>query len=110
MSTEENLGENSGTASNTNETVAAASADIEQPSSPTLTKTKIDVLLKAAGDAPIMKKKKWTVDRNKKVAYITAFISKAIKLEPGESLFLYVNQSFAPPLDTEVGTVFDVKM
>ncbi|XP_076073554.1 ubiquitin-like protein ATG12 [Mytilus galloprovincialis] len=70
-------------------------------------KTKIDVLLKAAGDAPIMKKKKWSVDRNKRVSWISEFIKKYLKFEPTESMFLYVNQSFAPAPDTEVGSVFD---
>lgn len=64
----------------------------------------VDVILKPAGDAPIMKKKKWAVERNKKVAYISDFIKKFIK---SESIFLYVNQSFSPSPDTEVGCVFD---
>ncbi|KAH3778735.1 hypothetical protein DPMN_180206 [Dreissena polymorpha] len=67
----------------------------------------VNVLLKAAGDAPILKKKKYTLERNKRIAYISTFLSKLIKLESGESIFLYVNQSFAPALDSEVGSVFD---
>ena len=63
------------------------------------TKTKIDVLLKAAGDAPIMKKKKWAVEANKPMAYLTEFIRKYIKCEPSESLFIYVNQTFVPSPD-----------
>ena len=46
----------------------------------------VDVLLKAAGDAPIMKKKKWAVDKSKKVAWVVEFIKKYIKCESGESL------------------------
>ena len=46
----------------------------------------VDVLLKPAGDAPIMKKKKWAVDRNKKVSYISDFIKRFIKMQPSESL------------------------
>ncbi|XP_060074821.1 ubiquitin-like protein ATG12 [Ylistrum balloti] len=78
------------------------------PSSPVSeTKSKIDVLLKPAGDAPIMKKKRWAVERNKKVNWISEFIKKYLKLDPKESMFLYVHQSFAPSPDTEIGTVFD---
>ncbi|XP_013399207.1 ubiquitin-like protein ATG12 [Lingula anatina] len=68
---------------------------------------KVDVLLKATGDAPIMKKKKWAVDPSKKIGWIIEFIKKYIKAEPSESVFLYVNQSFAPAPDVEVGTVYD---
>lgn len=46
----------------------------------------VEVLLKAAGDAPIMVKKKWTVDGSKQVAYIVEFIRKYIKCEPKDSL------------------------
>lgn len=46
----------------------------------------VEVLLKAAGDAPIMVKKKWSVDGTKQVAYIIEFIRKYIKCEPKDSL------------------------
>ena len=46
----------------------------------------VDVLLKATGDAPIMKKKKWAVDKNKQVSYLIDFIKKYIKCDPSESL------------------------
>lgn len=46
----------------------------------------VDVLLKAAGDAPIMKKKKWAVDAHKTVAYLVEFIRKYIKCTPSDSL------------------------
>ncbi|XP_059141581.1 ubiquitin-like protein ATG12 [Physella acuta] len=71
------------------------------------TNLKVDILLKSAGDAPIMKKKKWTVDRSKKVCWVTDFIKKYIKSEPSDSLFLYVNQSYAPSPDTDIGSIFD---
>ncbi|CAL1528823.1 unnamed protein product [Lymnaea stagnalis] len=69
--------------------------------------SKVDILLKPAGDAPIMKKKKWTVDRTKKICWVSDFIKKYIKNEPSESLFLYVNQSYAPSPDTDIGSIFD---
>ncbi|KAK3576528.1 hypothetical protein CHS0354_018023 [Potamilus streckersoni] len=68
---------------------------------------KIDLLLKAAGDAPIMKKKKWAVERNKTVYWVADFIKKYLKCQQSDSLFIYVNQSFAPAPDSEIGTVFD---
>ncbi|KAL5017977.1 hypothetical protein ScPMuIL_003699 [Solemya velum] len=73
----------------------------------TESKTKVDLLLKPAGDAPIMKKKKWAVEYCKKVSWISEFLRKYLKFEPSESIFLYVNQSFSPAPDTEVGTLFE---
>ena len=51
---------------------------------------KIDILLKATGDAPIMKKKRWAVEKSKKIGWIIEFIRKYIKSEPSESLVSYV--------------------
>jgi len=70
-------------------------------------KSKIDILLKATGDAPIMKKRKWAVEPNKKIGSINEFIKKYLKCSSSESLFLYINQSFAPSPDVEVGTLYE---
>ncbi|KAK3728615.1 hypothetical protein QZH41_011699 [Actinostola sp. cb2023] len=68
-------------------------------------KLKVEVLLKAAGDAPIMKKKKWTVEGTKTIAYLIEFIKKYIRCEPEDSLFLYVGQAFAPSPDQVVSNL-----
>lgn len=78
-----------------------------KPDSAVVEKKKIDVLLKAAGDAPIMKKKKWAVDANKPVAYLSEFIRKYIRCEPSESLFIYVNQTFVPSPDQVLSNLFE---
>ncbi|XP_018591937.1 ubiquitin-like protein ATG12 isoform X1 [Scleropages formosus] len=70
-------------------------------------KKKIDVLLKAVGDTPIMKTKKWAVERGRTVQSLALFISRFLKLDPSEQLFIYVNQSFAPSPDQEVGVLFE---
>lgn len=46
----------------------------------------VDVLLKPAGDAPIMRKKKWAVERTKQIGWVSEFIKKYIKSDPSESL------------------------
>merc|ERR1712048_752151 len=68
---------------------------------------KVDILLKAAGDAPIMKKKKWAVDGDKPVSYLTEFVRRFIKCEPSESLFIYVNQTFVPSPDQILSNLFE---
>ncbi|XP_058504173.1 ubiquitin-like protein ATG12 [Solea solea] len=70
-------------------------------------KKKIDVLLKAVGDTPIMKTKKWSVERSRTVQALAQFISRFLKLDANEQLFIYVNQAFAPSPDQEVGLLFD---
>ncbi|AWO96469.1 Ubiquitin-like protein ATG12 isoform 4 [Scophthalmus maximus] len=70
-------------------------------------KKKIDVLLKAVGDTPIMKTKKWAVERVRTIQSLSQFIARFLKLDSSEQLFIYVNQSFAPSPDQEVGILFD---
>ncbi|CAM1312373.1 ATG12 (predicted) [Pycnogonum litorale] len=70
-------------------------------------KLKIDILLKATGDAPIMKQKKWSVDPTKKISWIIEFIRRYLKLDASESLFVYVNQAFAPSPDQDVKNLYE---
>ena len=53
----------------------------------------VDVLLKPAGDAPIMKKKKWAVDRHKKFSWISEFIRKYLKTDANESIVCFTLNS-----------------
>ncbi|XP_023945510.1 autophagy protein 12-like [Bicyclus anynana] len=70
-------------------------------------KIKVDILLKATGNAPIMKKKKWAVDAEKPIGWIMEFVKKYLKLEPEEKLFLYVNQTFAPSPDQIIKNLYE---
>ncbi|XP_051499221.1 ubiquitin-like protein ATG12 [Apus apus] len=83
----------------------AGSPGAEEPAGDT--KKKIDVLLKAVGDTPIMKTKKWAVERTRTIQGLVDFIKKFLKLMASEQLFIYVNQSFAPSPDQEVGTLYE---
>ncbi|CAH7017169.1 ubiquitin-like protein ATG12 [Phodopus roborovskii] len=84
---------------------AAVSPGTDEP--PGDTKKKIDILLKAVGDTPIMKTKKWAVERTRTIQGLIDFIKKFLKLVASEQLFIYVNQSFAPSPDQEVGTLYE---
>lgn len=46
----------------------------------------VDVLLKAVGDTPIMKTKKWAVDRGRTLQSLSQFISRFLKLDANEQL------------------------
>ena len=71
------------------------------------TNKKVDLLLKATSDVPIMKKKKWQVDESKTVHWIISFIKKYLKLDENETIFLYVSQAFAPSPDQKVKNLYE---
>lgn len=68
---------------------------------------KIEVLFKSTGNAPIMKKNKWAVNKTQDLSSTLAFIRKYLKLEKELSLFIYVNQTFAPSLDQTIENLFN---
>ncbi|UJR29167.1 hypothetical protein I4U23_010381 [Adineta vaga] len=71
--------------------------------------SKVVFLLKAAGGAPILKKKKWALPRSRTMGHIVEFLKKYMQLDAQQQqqVFLYVNQSFTPALDTTIGSVND---
>lgn len=46
----------------------------------------VDILLKAVGDTPIMKTKKWAVERTRTIQGLIDFIKKFLKLVASEQL------------------------
>ncbi|NWS58391.1 ATG12 protein, partial [Chunga burmeisteri] len=62
----------------------AGSPGSEEPAGDT--KKKIDILLKAVGDTPIMKTKKWAVERTRTIQGLVDFIKKFLKLMASEQL------------------------
>ncbi|NXX40133.1 ATG12 protein, partial [Tricholaema leucomelas] len=62
----------------------AGSPGTEEPAGDT--KKKIDILLKAVGDTPIMKTKKWAVERTRTIQSLIDFIKKFLKLMASEQL------------------------
>jgi hypothetical protein len=53
----------------------------------------VDILLKATGNAPIMKKKKWAVDPDRKIGWIIEFMKKYLKLDRSEQLVRFKIQN-----------------
>jgi len=68
---------------------------------------KVDVLLKAVGNAPIIKQSNWSVNATNTIAWLTAFLRKYLKLGNDDSLFIYVNQCFAPSPDHTIATLYE---
>ncbi|XP_074605489.1 autophagy-related 12 [Brevipalpus obovatus] len=67
---------------------------------------KVDILLKATGDAPILKKRKWQVEGDKDVSFVINFVKQMLKLEKNENLFVYVSQAFAPAPDQKIRDLY----
>ncbi|KAI5652166.1 ubiquitin-like autophagy protein apg12 domain-containing protein [Phthorimaea operculella] len=107
MSEEKSSDEVSQQDTSANETSKADNENKENGEAQKSDKVKIDILLKATGNAPIMKKKKWAVDAEKPIGWIMEFVKKYLKLEPEEKLFLYVNQTFAPSPDQLVKNLYE---
>lgn len=70
-------------------------------------KSKITIMLKPTGDAPIISKKKWAVPPEQTVSDISEKIRKLLKFEENERLFLYVHQTFAPAPDQTLRNLYD---
>lgn len=68
---------------------------------------KVELLLKPVGDTPILKQRKFRVDDSKSVSWILAFVRQYLKMANDESLFLYVNQAFAPSPDCLISNLYD---
>lgn len=63
---------------------ATVSLGTEEPVADT--KKKSNILLKAVGDTPIMKTKKWAVERTRTIQGLIDFIKKFLKLVASEQL------------------------
>ncbi|XP_034936101.1 autophagy protein 12-like isoform X2 [Chelonus insularis] len=67
-------------------TIDTSLSNTEGSQSQSKDKTKIDILLKATGNAPIMKKKKWAVNPDQHIGWISEFVKKYLKLDVNERL------------------------
>lgn len=70
---------------------------------------KIQVLFRNTGSAPVLKRSKWNISPTSTVADTITFMRRYLKsaLDKDTSIFIYVNQSFAPPLDQTIQNLFD---
>ncbi|KAI1727137.1 ubiquitin-like autophagy protein apg12 domain-containing protein [Ditylenchus destructor] len=81
------------------------STKIQPASSSSQSSEKITVLLKAVGNAPILKDKNWNVKSSDTIATLQHNLRRILRLQPSDSLFFYVNQSFSPNPDYTIGNI-----
>lgn len=60
---------------------------------------KVKVHFVATGSAPILKKTKFHINAAERFVSVSGFLRKMLKLECGQSLFLYCNSAFVPSPD-----------
>ncbi len=63
---------------------------------------------KAVGSAPELKRKLSQVSSTQRFEVVVSYLRRALKVGDMDSVFLYVNSSFAPALDEIVGNLHRV--
>ncbi|KAL5247597.1 hypothetical protein ACHWQZ_G019466 [Mnemiopsis leidyi] len=82
-------------------------SETSKKKAPAVSSEKIAVVLRNVGNAPILQKQKYNVDKNKTVKWMSNWIKGKLKLQENEQVILYIAQQFAPPIDQHVGNLFD---
>jgi len=68
---------------------------------------KVKIHFVPVGSAPIMKRAKFQVGSDDKVASLSTFLRKMLKLDTSHSLFLYCSSSFVPGPEEKLKDVHD---
>ena len=68
---------------------------------------KIKIQLQPVGNAPIITTLVFQLSAFKTVGFVSKWISSKIKLPAGDTIFLYVKSSFAPPQDVILRDLYE---
>lgn len=71
-------------------------------------KPKVTVQFKAVGSAPSLRSQVCKISSTQRFEAVVSYLSRVLRLGPADSVFLYVNSSFAPALDEIVGNLHRV--
>lgn len=69
--------------------------------------TKVTLQFVAVGNAPLMKRTKFTVSGHDELSVVYKFLRKQLRLKDSESLFVYCNSSFAPSPGQRLSSLFE---
>ncbi|KAI9197485.1 ubiquitin-like protein Atg12, partial [Polychytrium aggregatum] len=64
------------------------------------------VRLRATGNAPILKQNSFKITSSQKFQIVINFLRKELGFKPSDSVFLYINSSFAPAPDEVVSNLY----
>ncbi|KAA8913315.1 ubiquitin-like autophagy protein Apg12-domain-containing protein [Sphaerosporella brunnea] len=68
--------------------------------------TKVTLKFKAMGSAPVLNKDSYKIKTSQRFENVVVFLRNQLDLGPDVSLYLYVNFSFMPALDENVGNLW----
>ncbi|KAL7275649.1 Ubiquitin-like protein [Rhizina undulata] len=68
---------------------------------------RVSVRFKAIGSAPHLNRDVYKIKTTQKFESVVKFLRDTLQISPADSIFLYINSSFAPALDENVGNLFD---
>ncbi|KAL2069704.1 hypothetical protein VTL71DRAFT_14383 [Oculimacula yallundae] len=68
-------------------------------------KPKVAVHFKAVGSAPTLRREVCSISSAQRFEVVVAYLRRVLKVGEADSVFLYVNSSFAPALDEVVGNL-----
>jgi ubiquitin-like protein ATG12 len=68
----------------------------------------VTVRFKAVGSAPILQRQICKISAAQRFEAVVVYLRKVLKCGPMDSVFLYVNSTFAPALDEIVGNLHRV--
>lgn len=69
---------------------------------------KVTVRFKPVGSAPLLRQQVCRISSSQRFEAVVAYLRRVLRVGEMESVFLYVNSSFAPALDEVVGNLHRV--
>lgn len=69
---------------------------------------KVVVNFKPIGNAPALPRATFKINATHKFDHLVSLLRKKLKVKPTDSVFLYINQSFAPSLEEVIGNLHNV--
>ena len=106
-SSEENKNTNDALTATSSSTPIVPTANTTDAAATTSTK-KVKVHFVPVGSAPMMKKTKFQLGSDQRFASVQSRLRSMLKLQAGDSLFLYLTSSFCPGPDQLMGDLEDL--
>ncbi|KAH8154101.1 uncharacterized protein LAJ45_01868 [Morchella importuna] len=69
--------------------------------------TKVSIRFKAIGSVPILNKDVYKIKTNQRFENVVKFLRDNLGIPASESIFTYINATFAPALDENVGNLYN---
>lgn len=67
---------------------------------------KVTIRFRAIGSTPILQQTVYKISSNQKFSVLVKFLRRQLKFPTSQSIFCYINSSFAPGLDEMIGNLY----